>query len=201
MGIIINPRGIGGSGKTELARRIMREYGWAAGGRHNWPGKGEPLFKPGREYPIGYRLFHPLDCRPLLVFGHYERTCGGCDTISLRDGGLREVFRLAADHASRGHDVLLEGLHLSSDTEISARLARLFPTHVLHLSTPPAASVRNLLRRRRAGSDKKTHILNGAIAEHEQVARACERLRPHARVHHLGFDDALAKARELLHLA
>lgn len=30
-GVIINPRGTSGSGKTELVRRIMAEYGWKCG--------------------------------------------------------------------------------------------------------------------------------------------------------------------------
>jgi hypothetical protein len=48
LGQIINPRGTGGSGKTELARRILGEYGAA-----------EPMFQAGRDRPIARRLHHP----------------------------------------------------------------------------------------------------------------------------------------------
>jgi hypothetical protein len=198
MAVILNPRGIGGSGKTELVRRIMAEYGWAGGGAARSRGRVMPLCRDGRKHPIGYRLLHPFDHRPLLVFGHYERSSGGCDTIRLSDGGLAEIFRLAADQASRGHDVLLEGLQLSRETDGTAELARLYPLHVLHLDTPPAASARNLVRRRRAGAAKLPLIVSRAIAERDSVAAACERLQAHAQVHRLSFEGSLAKARELL---
>lgn len=201
MPLIINPRGIGGSGKTELVRRIMQEYGWTAAGAAEDLNRVVPLFKRGRELPIGYCLRHPAGHRPLAVLGHYERTCGGCDTIPLTDGGLAAVFELAGDYASRGHDVLIEGLHLSKDTDSTARLAQQHPLHVLHLDIPPEASARNLVRRRRAARHKVTLMVNSAIAERETVVQACEWLRPHAQVHRLGFDDALATTRQLLSLA
>jgi len=31
-GLIVNPRGTSGSGKTEFVRRLMAEYGWKPGG-------------------------------------------------------------------------------------------------------------------------------------------------------------------------
>ncbi len=73
--MIINPRGSGGSGKTELVRRTLADYGW--------DGSVEvvPLRREGRERPIGYRLRHPQGGRPLVVLGHYARTSGGCDTL------------------------------------------------------------------------------------------------------------------------
>lgn len=200
MGIIINPRGIGGSGKTELVRRLMRDYGWAPDGLGE-SARVEKLFRPGRNQPIGYAFAHPLDRRPLVVLGQYERTSGGCDTIPLKDGGLGEIFRLAADHVSGGFDVVIEGLQISKEWETSAELAQSHPLHVLHLDTAPEISARNLARRRRLGKDKTSIILNRALSEREVVMQACERLRGHAEVHHLSFDGALGKARELLRLA
>ena len=102
MGMIVNPRGTSGAGKTELVRRIIAGYGWGRGGQV------EPVSTPGRERPMFYRLRHPLGGRPLVLLGHYEATCGGCDTIRARDGGLDEVFRLATEQAAGGCDVLLE---------------------------------------------------------------------------------------------
>jgi hypothetical protein len=198
MGLIINPRGAGGAGKTELVRRIMRDYGWAEidGERQ----AAEPIVRPGRACPLGYRLRHPLRRRPLVVLGHYERTSGGCDTIGVKDGGLAAVFRLAADYARNGHDVLIEGHQLSSEWERSAVLAKAHPLHVLQLDTPTEASARNLARRRRAARRAIPAFARAAAAERERVAAACERLRPYAHVHRVRFDDALETARELLRL-
>ena len=33
MGVIVNPRGTSGSGKTELIRRLLSDYGWGRGGQ------------------------------------------------------------------------------------------------------------------------------------------------------------------------
>jgi hypothetical protein len=54
MGVIINPRGTSGSGKTELVRRLLSDYGWKRGG------DVEPIHRKGRERPIAYLLQHPL---------------------------------------------------------------------------------------------------------------------------------------------
>src|ERR671913_912726 len=116
--MIINPRGTSGSGKTEFVRRLLSDYGW---GRDD---RVEPVSRVGRERPIAYRLRHPLGGRPLAVLGHYEAASGGCDTIRATDGGMHEAFRLAAEHASGGHDVLLEGLLLSAEHRRSTDPAR-----------------------------------------------------------------------------
>jgi hypothetical protein len=131
MGLLINPRGTSGAGKTEFVRRLMRDYGWPSG-KHV-----ERVYRSARTHPVAYRLKHPFGGRPLAVLGHYEATCGGCDTIRLTDGGMDEVFRLADDHASSGYDVLLEGLQLSTECDRSAALATKHEMHVLWLSTRP----------------------------------------------------------------
>ena len=91
MPVIINVRGPGGSGKTELARRILQDYGGRLGARV------ESILRDGREQPMGYRLLHPQGGRPLIVLGHYEKRSGGCDTIPEADGGLgrHSVWRMS----------------------------------------------------------------------------------------------------------
>jgi hypothetical protein len=197
MGLIINPRGTSGSGKTELVRRILAEYGWRRGGTLD---EVQPLFWPRRKAPFAYRLQHPLDGRPLIVLGHYGVTSGGCDTIRVKDGGLAEAARLADEFATSGYDVLLEGLRLSSDVELSRKLAASDAMHVLLLTTPIDECVRNLIGRRRAGRARFHSIKTGVLNEHTRVQQACERLRPCVRLDLLGFEQAFTRAKELLGL-
>ena len=159
MGVVVNPRGTSGSGKTEFARRILADYGRGGGGDM------EPIHRDGRARPMGYRLRHPLGGRPLAVLGYYGAgACGGCDTIPARDGGLDEVFRLADALAAGGHDVLLEGLFLSGEYRRSAELACRHPLHVLLLDNepcPPAAGRRGRgsAARRRGGRLRPPAVL------------------------------------------
>ncbi|MBB5696144.1 hypothetical protein [Muricoccus pecuniae] len=194
MGFIINPRGVGGSGKTELARRILAAYSWTEGGQ------AEPLRQKGREKPIGYRLRHPEGGRPLVVLGQYERTSGGCDTIPAAHGGLDEIFRLADHWAAAGHDVLLEGSAWSAEHRRSALLAKRHRLHVLHLSTPPEEAARNLAARRRARRSSWPLIMRTVEAQHDSIEAACNKLRGVAAVEQHAFGGALGRARELLGL-
>lgn len=189
MGLVLNPRGAGGAGKTELVRRVMASYPAA-----------EPIHRAGRAQPILYRLAHPAGGRPLVVLGHYERRSGGCDTVTLRDGGMAEVFRLAGEFASGGDDVLLEGLRLSEDHAFSAALAASHDLYVLRLATPPETCARNLLCRRRARAAARPAFAAAAALQHRRIEEACARLGGRATVEHLGFDDALRRARALLAL-
>lgn len=194
MGLVINPRGPAGSGKTELVRRILAECMGPAGRR------AEPLHREGRSRPIGYRLAHPFGGRPLVVLGAYDGTCGGCDTIGLRDGGLDGVFGFAGACSAAGCDVLLEGLVLSGEHRLSARFAEAHRLHILRLDTPVERSVGNLIRRRRAGWAEQPRMVRKVMAEHASVAAACARLAPVATVETLPFDEALHRARILLGL-
>ena len=199
MGLILNPRGTSGSGKTELVRRILAQYGWS-GACPERLNSVEPIHRTGRRPPFAYRLRHPRHGRPLVVVGHYQRTSGGSDTIRERDGGLPEIMRFAGDFASRGHDVLVEGLRLSSEVPLSLRFAAGHRLHILLLSTPIERCARNLASRRRVARSSLATIQRVTGAEHRRVEDACVRLRSHATVEVLDFDAALARAQQLLDL-
>jgi len=200
MGIIINPRGTSGSGKTELVRRILAQYGWQRSAGSEAAGPLEPIYREGRSRPLGYRLEHPLGGRPLAVVGHYEVTSGGCDTIRAADGGLEEIMRRAADYAATGHDVLIEGQSLSSEYERCVELARAHRLHILRLTTPLDQCARNLVWRRRARRDSWPSVARAVGVEHKMVEDACERLGQYATVEALRFDDALTRAQDLLEI-
>ena len=197
MGIIINPRGTSGSGKTELVRQLLAHYGWTRDRPDTWD-RVEPIFRTGRTHPFAYRLKHPSDGRPLIVLGHYLVTSGGCDTIRVKDGGLPAIMRFAGDFASHGHDVLIEGLRLSSEVALSAKLAATHGLHILRLSTPLERCVQNLVTRRRVGRSRLPAISRNTAAEQRRVEEACQHLKHVASVEVLDFERALARARQLL---
>jgi hypothetical protein len=177
----------------------LAAYGWRRD-RGDALNNVEPIYQSRRKLPFAYRLRHPSKGRPLVVVGHYEVTSGGCDTIRARDGGLAEAVAFAGEFASRGHDVMIEGLRLSSEVALSAKLAAAHPLHILLLSTPVARCVQNLVARRRASKSSVPRIERNTAEEHRRVEEACERLRPHATVEVLNFDRALVRAQELLGL-
>lgn len=190
MGIILNPRGPGGAGKTTLVRRIMADYGTPI-----------PLHQPGRARPIGYRLAHPAAGRPLAVVGAYGLVRGGCDTIPLTDGGLAMALRLADSLAASGHDVLLEGRALSCDHRHSAALAALHPLYVLQLATPAAHCARALAARHHAGRAAWPRLATASANMAAEVAAACGALRAgQAQVECHDAAAALLRARVLLGL-
>lgn len=98
MSTIINIRGTSGSGKSTLVRRVMDLYPWR-----------EPHMIEGRRQPLSYLLTRG-SLPGLVVLGHYESECGGCDTIKTLDQALAVTLT-----AVRGCDVLLEGLLASEN--------------------------------------------------------------------------------------
>ncbi|WP_133239242.1 hypothetical protein [Microvirga sp. KLBC 81] len=143
--MIIDPRGTGGAGKTELVRHILTEYGWERDGRYDVGSDIAVICREGRGRPFRYRLWHPRGRRPLAVPGHYERTSGGCDTITVQDGGLAEIMRRVGGYAVSGHDVVIKGLRLRSEVEFFIDLERSHGLHILYLGTLLGRCVRNLM--------------------------------------------------------
>jgi hypothetical protein len=190
MGIIVNPRGAGGAGKTALVLRLMAAYGAPA-----------PIHRAGRTQPIGYRLPHPAGGRPFAVLGTYGATRGGCDTIPLRDGGLAEALRLTGAWASEGHDVVLEGLVLSREHRRTAELARAHPLHIIRLATSAEDCARALVAHHRGPRDRLPDIASAAAAMDAEIEAACRALQAsRALFAVLGFEDALRHAHGLLGL-
>lgn len=193
MGVIVNPRGTSGSGKTQLVRCVAAEYGW-------YEGVANPIRREGRRRPIAYCLPHPLHGRPLVLLGDYEAASGGCDTIRLVDGGLDEAFRLADYYAAHGHDVLLEGLLLSGEHSRSATLAASHELYVIHLDTPLDRCIRNVIARQRAAGSRRLSAARTATTHYSNVGETCRKLHDHASVEILDFDGALRRVRHLLGL-
>lgn len=199
MGLVINPRGTSGAGKTWLVREVMRAY------CHDGA-TSVPLLRDKRSRHMGCQLFRPDGSRPLAIVGHYEATRGGTDTIPKADGGLGEALRLADALAAGGNHVLLEGLQLSGDVEgiaalTAAQQARGSALHVLCLDVPLELCVRNVVARRRAGWAARPGIERTARAGHAAVASACTALQHRgAQVEWMDADAALCRTLSLLGL-
>jgi ribose 1,5-bisphosphokinase PhnN len=182
MGLIINVRGTSGSGKTTLVRHVMTAFA------HGLASETERILRPECGTPLAYRIIPPGLSRPLFVLGGYERSSGGCDTISQADGGLDAIFALTDAWARRGHAVLLEGVALSVEHERFSELAHRHDLRVLRLTTPLQHCARNLLRRRRQSQDTWPTLMPMLVAQHRAVAQACHALPSEARVLDVSFD-------------
>jgi hypothetical protein len=94
--------------------------------------------------------------------------------------------------------VLLEGLHLSCEVELLSNVASRHAMHVLRLITPSDQCIEGLIKRRRADLRSVAKIAVAVKREDRSVAAACDRLRTHASVEALSFDQAYARTLELL---
>jgi len=98
-GIIVQVSGASGSGKTHLMRSVMAPLGA--------PMRVRPKDDPTKRKPS--LLVWPK--HKLAVIGHYDVSCGGCDTIKSRSRPF-ELARMAVDD---GLNVLMEGLFVSQE--------------------------------------------------------------------------------------
>lgn len=153
--MIINIRGTSGSGKTTLVRRVIELYG------------SKIAFKePDRKQPIGYLYARKLGDKgkSLAIIGHYETTCGGCDTISK----MEKIFELVRTATAAGHDVIYEGLLISADVVRTAALHQDgLPLKVIALDVPLEVCLDSVNgRRQRAYQERLARV----TAENEVLA-------------------------------
>ncbi len=162
-GRIIQLRGPSGSGKTTIMRTVMDRLGTPVRVRLkddptrrapsllSWPGQG------------------------VVVVGHYDVLCGGCDTIKSRE----RPFEIARQAADAGANVLMEGLFLTMEYHRTLALAADgYERHDVFIC-PPEAECRANVEARRLSQGKE-------IKEQKQMAEYYRRVR---------------RTRERLHLA
>lgn len=151
--MIVNIRGTSGSGKSTVIRELFK----LARDRSVWDPlwseipqdllprneKGEPK---KRKQPWGYVLEMPGNFRRnVVVIGHYETACGGCDTIPSFDLG----FALIRAAHKCNYDVVYEGLLYSADAERTLALHRDgLDLHVIALDTPLDVCIASVNERR-----------------------------------------------------
>lgn len=161
---ITNIRGTGGSGKSTLVRRVMDLY------PERLPGLRE-----GRRRPVSYGLTGG-DRRPLVVLGHYETPCGGCDTLKTVD----EVYDLVRQAVGHGTDVLYEGIMVADDVRRAVELSRdpRVDLQVILLTTPVDLCLAAINERRAARDDQAAPVdPKNTRARAERHLRAVLRLK------------------------
>jgi thymidylate kinase len=161
--VIINIRGTSGAGKSHLVRSVMARYL-----------NRKAVTVERRRQPLFYRLSDPSSPRPLMVLGHYETACGGCDTIKTVD----EVYRLVRQGIGEAHNVLFEGIMVQDDVTRMVELANsgVDTVRVIFLTTPVEECLRAVQERRDARGD--TRPFNPANTE----GRARTLRRTHQRL-------------------
>lgn len=125
-GMVLQIRGANGSGKSTIVRNFMRQVG------DDW----KAHIVEGRKRPLYYRH----ERKKIVVLGHYEIDCGGCDTLS----GNEATFKLQQE-LSKSYRVLAEGIMLSEDVKWSSQLENL---KILFLDTPLETCLERVKNRR-----------------------------------------------------
>jgi hypothetical protein len=148
--MIINIRGTSGSGKTTLMRKVL-----------SWYAHKEPVFIDGRKQPLYYKCWFDSEKTwsrdpDLIVIGHYEAACGGCDTIT----NLDLAFQLVFEAAGMAEHVAFEGLLLSGDVKRCTELHDTFGQdfQVIALNTPLDVCISSVNSRRWAKDPTKDGV-------------------------------------------
>ena len=120
--MIINIRGLSGSGKTTAVKNIMDLYE-----------NKEPFFLGKTKNPNGYKLTSQ-GINPLVVLGPYENKTGvgGCDTINFQD----QIKVLIEHYSLLGYDILYESMQQSTSTTMPTWALDFGQVVVLFLDIP-----------------------------------------------------------------
>lgn len=162
---IINVRGTSGSGKSTVVRKIMamapsKDTGYQTDGR--------------RRQPLWYTLKFPSF--NIVIPGHYETACGGCDTLKTYD----HLFEIIRSAHSCGMHVLFEGLLVAHDKKRTLELwdwLKRDPAQlqVLELTDPLEVCLESVEKRRasRANPPKAPFNPANTSRRYGEVQRSC----------------------------
>lgn len=188
--MIIQVRGTGGAGKSTLVKRIMGLYSTVT-----------PQFIEGRRQPLYSICSNAGRGRELLVPGHYNIACGGCDTLK----GPQQVYDIIHEHGVlMDRDVLFEGIIVGDDFTRIAKLAeeRQGNVEVIVLTTPIDECLRSIEERRSAkGNDKPLDPKNTVNRDARLRASMVPRLlKAGVPVYELSRDDGFIHVKWTLNL-
>lgn len=188
--MIIQLRGTSGCGKSHIVRGVLDRAVSKL-----------RIKQLKRKQPIGYIVRVAAgDAPSIVVPGHYETPCGGCDTIP----DLTKVFdhvRLAADSHPM---VLFEGLLASEDTRRTLELKewcdqRGRDLRIIHILTPIEDCLAGIQKRRDDRGDARPLNPVNTINRVRTIQRACDKLKiAGVPVYAADRDGAAALVREWL---
>jgi hypothetical protein len=198
--IVINIRGTGGSGKSTLVTSVMKRYPNVA-----------QIKMEGRKRPLATTLWWDLGSakveqkkvlpKGLLVPGHYDTACGGCDTIKTVDQ-VYELVRSAS--LGDGNNVLYEGIMVMDDVTRAVKLdqdlkkvgSRLV---VISLTTSIEDCLAGIRARKEARGDEKPLNEKNTRDRMKRQENILHRLKAAGvELKKLSRDEALAHTLELL---
>lgn len=182
--MIINIRGVSGSGKTHAMRGIMEGF------------PSTRVWFKGRDKVAGMLL--KVGQRKVFVVGSYREICGGCDTIK----DTKAIEELVSHYAGLGRDVLFEGLFISGSHSQWIALADRNPTwdfRVVFLSTKFDVCVERVRQRRLdRGNDKPWKVENMRDFEKRMKRQHVHFQRANIPVYDLDVDSCILTVREWL---
>lgn len=191
--MLINVRGTSGSGKSTLVRKITELYDHF-----------ELRVKEGRKRPLAYVYRRNGGrSRSLVVIGHYETPCGGCDTIT----NIDEVFELVKQYSKLDYDVVFEGLLISAAVNQFVDLHTWTKRNhdvlvVIGLEVPLEVCLASVNeRRQKRNAQLKDVNPKNTTSKWKGVKRAMERLQEAGvTTHWLKREQAFEKCKKLLSL-
>lgn len=180
--MIVQIRGTSGAGKSYIVRDIMARFS-----------DKEEVFREGRKQPIKYILYNGI--RSLVVPGHYNRPCGGCDTIKTNE----ETFGIVMDAARDDQNVLFEGI-MAQDAALKwMEPIKEFPHLIVGLTTPIEECLAGIQQRRDGRGDTRPLNPNNTVNRARSQERALDKLLGMGfKVERLGREEALARIRMVL---
>lgn len=138
--MIVLLRGTSGSGKSTIATKVIEKLG-----------AYDHEIKLGPQQKLGGYVWRQRQ----LILGRYTTACGGCDTLNWK-GAADDMEAEIASHCSSGHNVLLEGLVVSSwGGERLLRLIKHSELRVIVLSTSLEDCISSVKARRIAKALEK----------------------------------------------
>lgn len=154
-----NLRGTNGSGKTTVARAVIKEFGCV------------PSRLEGKKVRIYQGQIRKL---PLFVLGDYHTDCGGCDTIP----SVKIVAELLVKLREQGHGVVFyEGLMISH--MLGTVGATVHPWGMDHtmgfLDTPVQTCIDRVLARRMAKGNTRPFDPNKNLVKDYRAVQQCMR--------------------------
>lgn len=181
MNKIIQLRGTSGAGKSTIVKSLIELATWKT-----------PHFVEKRKQPLYYDLTFATGAK-LVVLGHYEIACGGCDTIS----GFDLIFNMVRQHADESN-VLFEGVLLNDDY---LRTKALGSVDVIFLNTTLEECLASVNARRATRGVTEPVNPKNTTGRYNRCLKTFKKFQtdaPLARAYSLNRADALTKVKELL---